>query len=67
MDGVVECGDVGEGLVGQVVGLEVVPDDLDIVEFGGIFGQPLDGEPVRAGGEGCDRAMARVDRAIVLD
>ena len=32
--------------------LEVVPDDFDVVEFWGVFGQPLDGEPVRPSGEG---------------
>jgi hypothetical protein len=46
VNGLVECGGVGEGLVGEVMGLEVAPDPLDIVEFGGVFGQPFDGEPV---------------------
>ena len=67
MDGLVERGDVGEGLVGEVMGLKIAPDRLDFIEFGGVFRQPLDGEPVCAGGEGCERAFAGVDRAIVLD
>ena len=43
VDGLFECGDVGEGLMGQVVRLEVMPDDLDVIEFERIFGQPFDG------------------------
>ncbi len=36
--------------MGEVMGFEVTPDRLDIVEFGGVFRQPFDGEPVGAGG-----------------
>ena len=57
MDGLVERGGVGEGLVGEMMGLEVAPDELDIVEFGRVFGQPFDGEPVCAGGQGGERAL----------
>ena len=60
VDGLVECGDVGEGLVGEVMRLEVVPDHRDVVEFGRVFGQPLDGEPVRAGGQCGERELADV-------
>src|SRR5271157_4593183 len=67
VDGLVERVDIGEGLMGEVMRLEVVPDDFDIVEFWGVFGQPLDGEPVRASGKRCERALADVDRPIVLD
>ena len=31
MDGLVEGGDVGEGLVGEVMGLKIAPDRLDVV------------------------------------
>ena len=48
VDGLVEGVDIGEGLMGEVMRLEVVPNDFDTVEFWGVFGQPLDGEPVRA-------------------
>ena len=34
VDGLVEDVRVGEGLVGEMMGLEIVPDNLDIVEFG---------------------------------
>ncbi len=67
MDGLVERGDVCEGLVGEVMGLKIAPDRLDVVEFGRVFRQPLDGEPVCAGGQGGERAFAGVDRTIVLD
>jgi hypothetical protein len=67
MDGLVERGGIGEGLVGEMVSLKVAPDELDIVEFGRVFRQPFDGEPVCAGGQGGERAFAGVDRTIVLD
>ena len=67
VDGVVECSDIGEGLMGEVMGLEVVPDHLDVIEFWRVFGQPLDREPVRASGEGGERKLADVDRSIVLN
>jgi hypothetical protein len=67
MDGLVEGGNVCEGLVGEVMGLEIAPGRLDFIEFGGVFRQPLDGEPVCAGGQGGERAFAGVDRTIVLD
>jgi hypothetical protein len=57
---------VGKGLMRQVVRLEIMPD-LDVVEFRRILRQPLDGEPVCAGGKRRHREFARVDRAIVLD
>ena len=38
MDGLVERGEVFEGLVGEVMGLKIAPDRLDFVEFrGGIL------------------------------
>src|SRR5580700_9412857 len=52
MDGLVEGVDVCEGLVGEVMGLKIAPDRLDFIEFGGVFRQPLDGEPMCAGGQG---------------
>ena len=67
MDGLVERGGVGEGLVGEMMSLKVAPDELDIVEFGRVFRQPFGGEPVCAGGQGGKRAFAGVDRTIVLD
>jgi len=48
VDGLVEVCDIGEGLMGEVMRLEIAPDGFDVVEFGSVFGQPLDREPVRA-------------------
>lgn len=67
VDGLVECCDIGEGLMGEVMRLEVAPDGFDVVEFGSVFGQPLDGEPVRPRREGRERELADMDRPIVLD
>ena len=41
MDGLIERGDVGEGLIGKVMRLEVVPDDLDIINTNGPKFRPL--------------------------
>jgi hypothetical protein len=51
MDRLVERGEIGEGLMGEVMRLEIVPDDLDVIEFGRVFGQPFDCEPVCPGRE----------------
>src|SRR5665213_1435878 len=67
VDRPVEFVSVVKGLMRQMIGLEVVPDHFDVVAFGPILGQPLDGEPVRAGGKCCQRELAGVDRTIVLD
>jgi hypothetical protein len=67
MDGLIERAGVGEGVVGEAMGLEVAPDRLDVVEFGRVLGQPFDGEPVCAGGQGGERTFAGVDRTIVED
>ncbi len=67
MDRAVECAWVGECLMREMMRLEVMPDALDVVQFGGIFGQPLDGEPMRAGGQRGAREFAGMDRPIVFD
>ena len=65
VNGLVEDVWVGEGLVGEMMDLEVTPDDLDVVEFGGIFRQPLDDEPMGTFGQGRHRRLADMDRAVV--
>jgi len=67
MDGLVEGVDIGEGLVSEVIGFEIMPNNLDVVELGRVFRQPLNSEPVRALGDGGAGAFAGVDRAIVFD
>src|SRR5918912_889712 len=56
-----------EGSVGQTMTLEVAPASLDVVEFGRVFRQPLDGQPRRARGERLGGGLAGVDRAVVED
>lgn len=51
VDRLIEVVSIDERLVRQVVRLEVVPAAFDIVQFGGIFRQPFDREPMRAGGK----------------
>lgn len=53
----VEVCNVGEGLMGKVMRLEVVPDHLAIVQFGGIFGQPIDGEPMCRGANAASESL----------
>lgn len=67
MDGSIERVGIDEGLVGEMMGLEIAPDGFDVVQLRGVFGQPLDGEPVGAGGQGCLRDLAGVDWPVVLD
>ena len=54
---------VGDGAVGEVRLLEVAPASLDVVQFGDIFRQPLEGETV-AQGLGADRQLAAVERFV---
>jgi hypothetical protein len=63
MDRVVERGDVGEGLMGEAMRLEIVPD-LNVIEFGRGLGQPFNGEPVCPGGERRARKFADMDWSI---
>ena len=63
----IEVIDVDECLVGKVMGLEVAPDRLDVVQFGSVFRQPLDAQPMGAGSERCAGEFAGVNGSIVLD
>lgn len=64
MDGSIESFGIGEGLVGQMMSFEIVPDNFDVVEFGRVLGQPFDGEPVGPGREGRGCRLADVDRPV---
>ena len=44
-DGAGESVGIGEGAVGELMLLEVAPTSLDVVQLGGVFGQPFEGEP----------------------
>ena len=67
VDCAVEGVGISEGLMGQMARLEIVPDNLDVVEFGCVFWQPLDGEPVFARLDGFKSELADMDRPVVLD
>src|SRR5215213_10807825 len=56
-----------KGLMGEMVCLQVMPDAFNVIQLRRVFGQPLDGEPVSAGGQRSQRELAGVDRTIVLD
>lgn len=65
VDGLVEDVCAGEGLMGEIVGFEVAPDGFDVVEFGRVFGQPFDAQPMGAGGERGPGRLAGMDRSVV--
>jgi CheY-like chemotaxis protein len=67
MDRAVEVIRAGEGLVSQVMPLQVAPDPFDVVQLRSVFRQPLDREPVSALGEGGTGGFAGVDRAVIQD
>lgn len=66
MDRPIELVRISEGLMREMMCLEVMPDAFDVVQFGRIFGQPLDSEPVGAGGQRRQRELAGMDRPIGL-
>src|SRR5271169_4570495 len=57
VDCAIESDVVGEGVVGEMVRLEIMPDDLDVVELGCVFRQPLDGKPVLARFKGLEVSL----------
>jgi hypothetical protein len=67
MEGLIERVGIDEGLVGEMMGLEIAPDGFDVTQLRGVFGQLLDGEPVDAGSQGCSRDLAGVDWSVVFD
>jgi len=64
MNGTVEMIGVGEGLMSQEVTLQITPGSLNVIQFRGIFWQPLDGEP-RPGSEGGLRSFAGMDGTVI--
>src|SRR5438270_13393798 len=63
-DGAGESIGIGEGAVGELMLLEVAPASFDVVQFGGVFGQPVEGEPGALGERLCGQ-LAGVDRPVV--
>lgn len=67
MDSAVEVVCICERLMGEMMGFEIMPDEFDVVELRGIFGEPLDGEPMFSGVESGQGCLTGVDRPVVLD
>ena len=65
MDALVEIVCSGEGLMSEMVSFQIAPGLFDVVEFGSVFWQPLDCQPVRSLGKRGARCLAGVDRAVV--
>ena len=63
-DGAGESVGIGEGAIGELMLLEVAPASLDVVQLGGVFWQPFEGEP-GALGESTGCQLAGVDRPVV--
>ena len=65
MDGLFEIFGVAECSVGEMMGFQVAPDSFDVVEFGRVFGQPFDIQPMVARRERGPCRLAGVDRPVV--
>ena len=63
-DGLVESVSIDKGAVGELMLLEVAPASFDVVQFGGVFRQPFEGEP-GALGERAGCQLAAVDGSVV--
>jgi hypothetical protein len=63
-DGASESLDIGEGAIGELMLLEVAPASFDIIQLGGVFRQPFEGEPGARGERLCSQ-LAGVDRPVV--
>src|SRR3954453_6589757 len=55
---------IGEGTIGQIMLLEVAPASFDVVQFGGVFRQPFEGEPGARGERLCGQ-LATMDWSVV--
>jgi hypothetical protein len=63
-DGAGESVGIGEGAIGEIMLLEVTPASLDVIQLGGVFREPFEGEP-RARGERLCCQLAGVDWPVV--
>src|SRR4051794_39083329 len=64
MENLIERFGVTEGLVGQVMPLQIGPTALDVVQFGSVFGPPFEGEPGTLA-QGLGGQPAGVDRTVI--
>src|ERR1700756_5902039 len=65
MDAVLQVVCSGEGLMSEMVLLQVAPDFFDVVELRGVFRQPFDRQPMRPLGESGTCRLAGMDRTAV--
>src|SRR3984893_17872784 len=65
MDAVLQVVCSGEGLMSEMVLLQVEPDFFDVVELRGVFRQPFDRQPMRPLGESGACRLAGMDRTVV--
>jgi hypothetical protein len=63
-DGALESVRIGEGTIGQIMLFDVAPAPFNIVQLGGVFRQPFEGEPGTLGKRLCCQ-LAGVDRPVV--
>ena len=63
-DSALERVGIGEGRIGEIMLLEVAPASFDVVQFGGVFRQPFEGDPGTLGERLCGQ-LAGVDRPVV--
>src|SRR3954453_18715874 len=63
-DGAGESVGVSKGAVGELMLLKIAPASFDIVQFGGVFRQPFEGQPGALGKRLCGQ-LAGVDRPVV--
>ena len=63
-DGAFESVGIDEGTIGELMLLDVAPASFDVVQFGGVFRQPFEGEPGALGERLCGQ-LAGVDRPVV--
>ena len=63
-DGTGESVGIGKGTVGELMLLQVAPASLDVVQLGGVFWQPFEGEP---GGRNQGNSIHRLDGRAAFD
>ena len=52
-DGAGESVDIGESAIGKLMLLKIAPASFDVVQFGGVLGQPFEGKPSALGERLC--------------
>jgi hypothetical protein len=63
-DGAFESVGISEGTISELMLFEIAPASLDVIQLGGVFRQPFEGEPGALGQRLCGQ-LAGVDRPVV--